>query len=283
MFAFIGRHRGEYGIEFLCRQYGVSKSGYYASQRRAPSARAEANHTLLQRIECIHRRSHGTYGSPRVVQALRKEGLAANKKRVARLMRTAGLKGRVVKVTRRAPGVHRFFEATDNLRVATAPPTAPNQQWVGDVTYLKANGRPCFLAVIMDVYSRRIVGWAVGLDRTVNLTALAMRRAIRNRGPAQALIFHSDRGIEYAAYRYRAILTQYGIRPSMNRPRYCQDNAHMESFFHTMKTEWIRGRTFASFAELEAALTAYIRFYNHYRLHSGIDYCTPEEYERLMA
>lgn len=283
MFAFIGRHRGEYGIAFLCRHYGVSKSGYYASRRRAPSARAKANHTLLQRIECIHRRSHGTYGSPRVVQALRKEGLAANKKRVARLMRTAGLTGRVVKVTRRAPGVHRFFEATDNLRVVTAPPTAPNQQWVGDVTYLKAHGRPCFLAAIMDVYSRRIVGWAFGLDRTVNLTALAMRRAIRHRGSAQALIFHSDRGIEYGAYRYRAILTQHGIRPSMNRPRSCQDNAHMESFFHTMKTEWIRGRTFASVAELEAALTAYIRFYNHHRLHSGIDYHTPEEYEGLMA
>ena len=198
-------------------------------------------------------------------------------------MRAAGLQGRVVKVTRRAPGVHRFFEATDNLRVATAPPTAINQQWVGDVTYLKANGRPCFLAAVMDVTSRRIVGWAFGSDRTVNLTALAMQRAIRNRAPVQALIFHSDRGIEYGAYRYRAILTQHGIRPSVNRPRCCQDNAHMESFFHTLKTEWIRGRSFATFAELEAALKAYIRFYNHHRLHSSLDYHTPEEYERLVA
>ena len=237
----------------------------------------------MQRIERIHRRSHGTYGSPRVVRALHRQGVAASEHRVARLMRAAGLKGRVVMVTRRAPGVHRFFEATDNLRVATAPPAAINQQWVGDVTYLKANGRPCFLATVMDVYSRRIVGWALGSDRTVNLTALAMQRAIRTRAPGQALIFHSDRGIEYAAYRYRAILTQHGIRPSMNRPRYCQDNAHMESFFHTMKIEWIRGRSFASFAELEAALTAYIRFYNHHRLHSGIDYHTPEEYERVEA
>jgi len=198
-------------------------------------------------------------------------------------MRAAGLTGRVVQVTRRAPGVHRFFAATDNLRVATAPPTAINQPWVGDVTYLKANGRPCFLAAVIDVYSRRIVGWAVGSDRTVDLTARAMRRAIRTRAPGQALIFHADRGIEYAAYRARAILTQHGIRPSMNRPRSCQDNAHMESFFHTMKIEWIRGRIFATFAELEAALTAYIRFYNHHRLHSGIDYHTPEEYERVMA
>ncbi len=188
----------------------------------------------------------------------------------------------MVQVTRRAPGVHRFFEATGNLRVATAPPTAINPQWVGDVTSLKANGCPCFLAAVMDVTSRRIVGWAVGSDRTVNLTARAMQRAIRTRAPAQALIFHSDRGIEYGAYRYHAILTQHGIRP-MNRPRRCRDNAHMESFFHTMKTEWIRGRTFATFAELEVALKAYIRFYNHHRLHSGTDYHTPEEYERLVT
>jgi transposase InsO family protein len=177
--------------------------------------------------------------------------------------------------------VHRFFEATDNLRVASAPPTGINQQWVGDVTYLKAKGRPCFLAAVTDVSSRRIVGWAFGSDRTVNLTALAMQRAIRDRAPA--LIFHSDRGIEYGAYRYRAILMQHGIRPSVNRPRCYQDNAHMESFFHTLKTEWIRGRSFATFAELEAALKVYIRFYNHHRLHSSIDYHTPEEYERLVA
>jgi transposase InsO family protein len=217
------------------------------------------------------------------VRALRKEGIAASENRVARLMRAAGLQGRVVRVTRRAPGVHRFFEATDNLRVGTAPPTGINQQWVGDVTYLKAKGRPCFLAAVMDVSSRRIVGWAFGSDRTVNLTALAVQRAIRNRAPARALIFHSDRGIEYGAYRYRAILRRHGIRPSMNRPRCYQDNAHMESFFHTLKTEWIRGRSFATFAELEAALKAYIGFYNHHRLHSSIDYNTPEEYERLVA
>lgn len=283
MFAFIDRHRGEYGTEFLCRYYKVSTSGFYAWRHRPPSARAEANHTLLQHIERCHRRSHGTYGSPRVAQALRKQGIVASEKRVARLMRAAALKGRVVQVTRRAPGVHRFFEATDNLRVATAPPTAINQQWVGDVTHLKANGRPHFLAAVMDVYSRRIVGWALRLDRTVNLTARAIRRAIRTRATAQALIFHSDRGIEYGAYRYRAILMAHGLQPSMNRPRCSQDNAHMESFFHTMKIEWIRGRTFASFAELEAALTAYIRFYNHHRLHSGIDYHTPVEYEGLRT
>lgn len=116
----------------------------------------------------------------------------------------------------------------------------------------------------------------------MNLTARALQRAIRTQAPAQALIFHSDRGIEYGAYRYHAILTQHGIRPSVNRPRRCQDNAHRESVFHTMKTEGIRGRTVATLAELDV-LKAYIRFYNHPRLHSGIDYHTPEECERLVA
>ena len=269
-------------MTFLCRQYGVSTSGYYAWRHRAPRARAEANRTLLKEIERVHRRSHETYGSPRVFHALSKQGIACSENRVARLMRAAGLRGRVVKVTRRAPGVHRFYAATDNLRRADIPPTRTNQQWVGDVTHLKANGKSCFLATVLDVYSRRLVGWALGRDRTVHLTERAVQRAIRERPAGTTLIFHSDRGIEYGAYRYRAVLAQHGIRPSMNRPRCCQDNAHMESFFHSMKAEWIRGRTFTSFAELEAAVRAYIRFYNHHRLHSGIDYHTPEEYERLV-
>lgn len=268
---------------FLCQHYGVSRSGYYAWKHRRPSPRTQANHQLLTRIGHIHARSHGTYGSPRVWAALRRQGERCGANRVARLMRGAGLTGRVVRVTRRAPGVHRFFEATDNLRMDREAPTWVNQQWVGDVTYLKVNATPCFLAVVMDVYSRKVVGWALGRDRTVNLTARAMQRAVRNRRAAPGLIFHSDRGIEYGAYRYRDLLARQGIRPSMNRLRCCQDNAHIESFFHTMKAEWIRGRPFTSFAALHSALQGYIRFYNRHRLHSAIDYCTPEEYERRVA
>lgn len=268
-------------MEFLCRHYAVSRSGYYAWRHRLPSTRTQANHQLRKRIEHIYERSHGIYGSPRVWEALKRQGVACGENRVVRLMREAGLLGRVVRVTRRAPGVHRFYQATDNARLPQGAPRTVNQQWVGDVTYLKVNDKPCFMATVMDVYSRRVVGWALGRDRTVNLTARAMHRAIRGRQPAPALIFHSDRGIEYGAYRYRDLLARQGIRPSMNRPRCCQDNAHVESFFHTLKAEWFRGRTFATLAELEAALRGYIRFYNHHRLHSAIDYCTPAEYERL--
>lgn len=270
-------------MQGLCRHYGVSRSGYYAWQQRPRSAHAKTNEDLLAQIAAIHHRSHQTYGSPRVWAALQKQGVGCGENRVARLMRAAGLQGRVVKVTRRAPGVHRFYQATDNLRLHRPAPTEVNQQWVGDVTYLKANGTPCFMAVVMDVFSRKVVGWALGRDRTVNLTALAMQRAMRHRNPSPGLIFHSDRGIEYGAYRYRELLDRRGIQPSMNRARGCQDNAHIESFFHTMKAEWIRGRQFESYDALQAALQCYIRFYNRYRLHSGIDYCTPEEYESCAA
>jgi transposase InsO family protein len=270
-------------VGFLCRYYRVSRSGYYAWKRKPESRQADANRVLRRRIVRIHARSRRIYGSPRVWEALRQQGVACGENRVARLMRGAGLTGRVVRVTRRQPGLQRFYQATDNLRRLHPKPSCINQQWVGDVTYLKAGNRPCFLAVVMDVYSRKVVGWRLGADRTVNLTARAMQQALRHRSLSPGLIFHSDRGIEYGAYRYRDLLAHHGIRPSMNRPRCCQDNAHMESFFHSMKAEWIRGRSFASLGELEAALRAYMRFYNQRRLHSGIDYHTPEEYERLAA
>lgn len=259
----------------------MSRSGYYAWKQRPPCARHKDNHRLLRSIHRIHERSHGIYGSPRVWEALRQQGMACSENRVARLMRRAFLKGRVVTVTRRQPGLHRFFVATPNLRKDQPVPTAPDQQWVGDITYLKARGHFCYLATVMDVCSRKIVGYALGRDRSVNLTTRAVQRAIRTRSGQENLLFHSDRGIEYGAHRYKALLGQHGIRSSMNRPGHPGDNAHMESFFHSMKAEWICGKTFNTFTELETAVRQYIRFYNHHRLHSGIDYRTPAEYERL--
>lgn len=247
------------------------------------SVRARANQELLCRIERIHQGSHETYGSPRVWAALRKEGVRCGEKRVARVMRWAGLQGRVVKVTRRAPGVHRFYERHDNLRLGQPLPKGVNEQWVGDITYLKTNGKGCYLAVVMDVYSRRVVGWALGRDRTVQLTQRALQDALQERTPAAGCIFHSDRGVEYGGSGYSEELKRHGFRVSMSRAYHSQDNAHMESFFHSMKAEWIRGRSFQSFWELESSLRKYIHFYNGYRLHSGIDYHTPLEYERRAA
>jgi putative transposase len=247
------------------------------------SNRMKANRTLLNQIVTIHEMSYETYGSPRVFEDLKKQGVPCGKNRVARLMRQAGLHGRVVKVTRRAPGVQQFFERHENLRIGNPVPPTINQQWVGDITFLRVQGQPCFLSVVMDVCSRKIIGWALGRNRSTQLTTRALVRALEDRKPEPGCIFHSDRGSEYGCYDYANILKRYGFRVSMNRAYHSQDNAHMESFFHSLKAEWIRGRSFESYEHLEAALKTYMRFYNRYRLHSGIDYHTPVEYEKRIT
>ena len=247
------------------------------------SDRMKANRTLLNQIVTIHEMSYETYGSPRVFEDLKKQEVPCSENRVARLMRQAGLQGRVVKVTRRAPGVQQFFERHENLRMGKPVPPTINQQWVGDITFLRVQGQPCFLSVVMDVCSRKIIGWALGRNRSTQLTTRALTRALKDRKPVPGCIFHSDRGSEYGCYDYANMLKRYGFRVSMNRAYHSQDNAHMESFFHSMKAEWIRGRSFESYEHLESALKTYMRFYNRYRLHSGIDYHTPVEYEKKIT
>ena len=247
------------------------------------SNRMKANRALLSQIVTIHQASHETYGSPRVFEDLKHQGVPCGKNRVARLMRQADLQGRVVKVTRRAPGVQQFFERHENLRIGNPVPPTINQQWVGVITFLRVQGQPCFLSVVMDVCSRKIIGWALGRNRSTQLTTRALVRALEDRKPDPGCIFHSDRGSEYGCYDYANMLKRYGFRVSMNRAYHSQDNAHMESFFHSMKAEWIRGRSFESYEHLESALNTYMRFYNRYRLHSGIDYHTSVEYEKKIT
>ncbi len=235
-------------------------------------------------ILSIHEASCGTYGSPRVYQALIKRGERIGEKRVERLMRSLGIQGRVVAVTRRQPGLKRFKNAGENLRLDAPPVRRPNQQWVADVTYLKVRAAWYYLAVVMDVYSRRILGWSLGKNRTTELILAALRYAVKGRDLSGLNLFHTDRGIEYTAFRFRDELKTYGVKPSFNRPGICTDNAHMESFFHTLKAELIRGWVFSDEAELRYALNSYInQFYNHKRSHSGIGYHAPAKYERMAA
>jgi putative transposase len=239
---------------------------------------------LSQRIKTIHKESRGTYGSPRIYKSLVRQGKKVGKKRIERLMQVQGIQGRVVKVTRRQPGLKRFKAAGDNLRLHAPEVTGLNQQWVADVTYLKLKERWYYLAVVMDVYSRRILGWSLSKNRTADLTLSALRYALKGRCPEQGMIFHTDRGIEYTALRFREALHKLGIQASVNRPGCCTDNAHMESFFHSMKAELIRGRLFRNERELRYALNSYInQFYNHRRLHSGIDYYAPAKFEQMAA
>jgi len=262
----------------------VSRSGYYAWQARGLSERARDDIRLGARIIDIHSKSRGTYGSPRIHETLKSEGIFVGRKRVERLMRIHRLQGRVTEVTYRHVGLKRFTERGENLRLGQDEAHDINRVWVADITYLKVRGQYKYLTAIMDLYSRRIISWSLTETRTVQDTLKVLRRAVQERQPEAGLIFHTDRGIEFTGYAFRDELERHDIRPSVNRLGQCTDNGHMESFFHSLKIELIRGRTFNSLEELRYALNSYINhFYNRKRLHSGIGYYPPMEYERIAA
>lgn len=268
----------------MCRWLEVSRSGYYDWRGRGESDRARSDRELAGQVVRIHHDSRGIYGSPRVHKVLKNQGTRVGKKRVARLMQALGLQGRVMSVTRRQPGLKRFQQRGKNLRLGLPAPTGVDQVWVSDVTYLKVKANWMYLATVMDVYSRRILGWSLARHRTSELTESALNHALKQRTPPARLIFHTDRGIEYMSHQFQVRLRRHGIRSSVNRAGCCTDNAHMESFFHTLKTELIRGRIFQTEPDLRYALSSYINgFYNTKRLHSGLGYSSPISYERMAA
>ncbi len=266
----------------MCRVYGVTRAGFYGWCSRERSEREHQNAQLAERIRVVHRDSRGTYGSPRVYQVLRKAGCRVGENRVARVMRAYGIRARVATIRYTNPTLQRFFAATRNEQL-DVDLRAPDQVWVGDITYLKVGAIYRYLAVVMDKYSRRVLGWAYGKRKDVALTLRALDRAVCTRKPARGLIFHTDRGIEYAALGFKARLAELGITQSMNRPGKLTDNIHIESFFHSMKTDIVHGLTFNEDREIQSALRAYIPFYNGTRLHSSLNYVPPAAYERQLA
>jgi transposase InsO family protein len=199
---------------------------------------------------------------------------------VERLMREAGLRARAAKLFRANPGLHGFYTSIPNRQLDRLA-TGPDQVWVGDITYLQVAGVWRYLAVVMDRYSRRIVGWSLGGQKDARLTLTALNRAVANRRPRPGVMFHTDRGIEYAAYAVRRRLATLRFVQSVNRPGTVADNAHMESFFHSMKTDVVRGARIDSDEALTRLLQSYIPYYNGVRLHSGLDYRAPVDYEAL--
>jgi transposase InsO family protein len=267
----------------MCALYGVTRAGFYAWRKRAPSERASEDEDLLERVRAIHRDSRGLYGSPRVTGQLRLDGHCIGRRRVARLMRQAGLQGRSARLYRNSKVKQRaFFASVPHLREGVEP-TSSNQVWVGDVTYLRVAGQWRYMAAVMDVHSRRIIGWSLGGRRDAALTKRALMRSSAKRGHTGGVIFHSDRGIEYASYAYRRQVERLGMLQSMNRAGKMNDNAHMESFFHSMKTEELHGKTFATDEQLRQALCSYISFYNNKRLHSSLKYLAPTTFEQREA
>jgi len=237
---------------------------------------------LLSTIRTLFETSRRTYGSPRIHQALRAAGTRVSRRRVERLMREAGLRARAARLYRAIPGLHAFFTSIPNRQLARVT-TGPDQVWVGDITYLKVGGTWRYLAVVMDRYSRRIIGWSLGRRKDARLTLAALNHAVVNRRPPPGLLFHTDRGIEYAAYAFRTRLAALGFVQSMNRPREITDNAHMESFFHSMKTDVVHGARFVNPDEVAPLLRRYFPYYNRVRLHSGLGYRSPVDYEARGA
>jgi transposase InsO family protein len=264
----------------MCRLYGVTRAGYYAWRSRGSSDRARANAALAERIGAVHRHSRSTYGSPRVYRALRRQGCRASENRVARVMRAQGIKARVATIRYTNPATQRFFAAIPNQQLDVAV-AGPDRVWVGDITYLKVGDIYRYLAVVMDKYSRRVLGWAYGRRKDVALTLSALERAVRYRKPPRGLIFHTDRGIEYAAGAFKERAAELGIVQSMNRPGKVTDNAYIESFFHSMKTDIVHGLTFSEDRQIQKAVRDYIPFYNGTRLHSSLNYVPPATFERL--
>jgi transposase InsO family protein len=283
-FGFIAKHSDEFGIGYLCNHLDVSRSGLDTWKKRGKSQRAIKDEELTILIVRIFKKHHGIYGSPRIYKVLKRLRINIGCKRVARLMQQANLKARCSTLYRRMPGTEKFFQKHQNLRKGLPAPTAINQQWVADLTYIRVGAKWCYLAVVMDLFSRRIIGWALGRKKTAELTLRALKYAIKRRKPPKGTIFHTDRGVEYGAHIVQNELKRHGLISSMNRAGVCTDNAHMESFFHSMKAEIVHGTSYLTLKQLRGDLNRYIsRFYNNHRLHSSLDYQSPVEYEALAA
>ncbi len=280
-FSFIEDHRPMWRLGRMCKTLGVSRAGYFAWRRRPESPRGGEDRALTSRIQVIHGTSRKTYGSPRVHRELRAQGTAISRKRVERLMHVAGIqvkpKARFVVTTDSDHGL----PVAENLLQQDFSASAPNRRWVTDITYVATAEGWLYVAAIIDLFSRRVVGWAMQdrMDRSLVLAALGM--AIGNRQPAHGLVHHSDRGSQYASEDYRNELTANGMIASMSRRACCYDNAAMESFWHTLKVELIHRRQFQTRTEATQAIFEYIEvFYNRTRIHSSIGYVSPVEFER---
>jgi putative transposase len=279
-FHFIVAHRAEFRLRSLCRVLGVSRSGFYAWARRPAPRQAQRKDALLVHIRAAHAASRRTYGAPRIHRELQAQGVSAGRHRIARLMRREG----IVACTER-----RFrWTATARAELPAAPDrlrpdftaAAPDRCWVSDITSLRTGQGWLHLAVVLDLYARRIVGWAMGpvLDQTLAHEALAM--ALVERQPAPGLVFHSDRGGPYLSRRLQQLLQRYGLIPSTGRPGRCLDNAVAKSFFHTLKTELVYQHRYRTREEARLAIFEYIAaFYNRIRRHSSNGYRSPAEFE----
>ena len=280
--------KAEHSLAQLCAAFGVTRSGYHAWEQAAPSARAQADAALSVQIQAVYARHRGRYGSPRIQQELAAQGQRHGQKRIARLMRAAGLRGRCPRrfVPRTTDSAHDQPVAPN--RLAQAPvPTGPNQIWVSDLTSVATREGWLYVAVILDLWSRRVVGWSAGPTLQACLVVAALRMALKHRQPPRGLLHHSDRGVQYASGEHRALIVAAGLELSMSRAGNPYDNAVMESFLATYKRECVglaeEAGGYATRAEAQMDFFGYAEtYYNRERRHSALGYKNPVDFETQL-
>jgi putative transposase len=266
----------------MCQTLEVSPSGYYAWHKRPVSAREMANRALVEKIKFVHAENREIYGSPRIYQELKRQGVACSENRVARLMRLYHIQAKQMKCYKVTTRRNKAHPVAPNVLQRDFAADQPNQKWLTDITYIPTLEGWLYLAAVLDLYSRRVVGWAMSDRMTSDLTITALRMALCQRQPAPGLIHHSDQGSQYTDGTYQTLLETHGMQVSMNGVGTWYDNAPMESFFGTLKTELVYHCVYYTRHQARADLFDYIEsFYNRRRRHSALDYLSPEAYEHL--
>ncbi len=281
-YEFIERERSEFSVERMCQAFKVSRSGFYGWKRQKGNGkRKKEDEALLEVIKESYKESRGTYGSPRMAIDIREKGMPCGENRVARLMKRNNIAAKTRKKFKATTQSKHKFPVAPNLLKRNFSASAPNQVWLSDLTYVWTEEGWLYLAVILDVFNRQIVGWGMGDRLTADLVLRAFHQAVGMRHPAPGLIFHSDRGVQYACSEFRKVLQENKMIQSMSCKGNCYDNAMMESFFHTLKTELIYFRKYQTQMEAKGEIFEYIGvFYNRIRRHSSLGYQSPLAFER---
>ena len=280
-YQFIEENRKEFAITLMCRVLDVSSSGYYAWRKRPSSQQEMANQELLKAIEAAYKKSNGTYGSPRIYAEVKGE-VACSKNRVARLMKKQGLAAKQKRRFKHTTKANAAHPVAPNLLDRDFTATAPNQKWTSDITYIDTQEGWLYLAVVLDLFSRRIVGWAMSARMTSELVLDALNMAIQHRHPPPGVLHHSDRGSQYTGRLYQQLLKEKGFQVSMSGRGNCYDNAPTESFFGSLKTEHVHHANYETRMEARSDIFFYTEaFYNRQRLHSTLGYISPDAYEAI--
>lgn len=273
----------EFPLSFMAEKFGVSKAGYYEWRKRDTSLKDASDLKLLRAIEDIHRSSRKTYGSPRIYRHLKAMGHEVGKTKVERTMKKHGIRAKTKRKFRVTTDSKHNLPVAPNLLKRNFSPEKPNQTWAGDITYVWTREGWLFLAVIVDLFSRQVVGWSLDKTMTKELVSSALRQAYFRRKPGTGLVFHSDRGSQYCSKEYRRQLADYRMLQSQSRKANCWDNACVESFFHTLKTELIYHEDFETRDQACRAIFEWVEaFYNRQRLHSTLGYKSPVDFERMV-